>query len=255
MISCGCSLNLYSKRGILPLVGGHTFPFSFLLGTGTLAESPVTWTISPWWSYQFPTPLQKSCSLLFLLVPLHDESKETQWNFKASFFCFWLLTCLLILERKQASEKERERNIDVREKQWVVAYCTCRLGTKLTSQACAQTRNWTSALSPCSMMPHLPSPIHWLPFLCALTGDWSCNPSILGWHSNHRCTSQGPLISWLLAFKWQASEPRLSMSWKSQKNPGGKWKLFWVLPPKPLPGFSWAWPWALLLSPLCPQTY
>ena len=105
--SCGCSLNLYSKRGILPLVGGHTFPFSFLLGTGTLTESLVTWTISPWWSYQFPTPLQKSCSLLFLLVPLHDESKETQWNFKASFFLF-LVAYLLIDFREKASEWERK---------------------------------------------------------------------------------------------------------------------------------------------------
>ena len=75
-------------------------------------------------------------------------------------------TCLLILERGEGREKERERNIDVREKHQLVTFFPIRAltGTEPTTQACALTGNRTQ--EPCGLQnnaqpaePHQLGPI------------------------------------------------------------------------------------------------
>ena len=64
----------------------------------------------------------------------------------------------LFLERGEGREKERERNVHVREKHYLVAYLACpQLGTWPATQACALNGNRTcdllvhkSALNPLS---------------------------------------------------------------------------------------------------------
>ena len=47
------------------------------------------------------------------------------WYYYYDFLKPHLRTCLLILERGERWERERERNIDVREEHWLLASCMC----------------------------------------------------------------------------------------------------------------------------------
>ena len=64
------------------------------------------------------------------------------------FLCFFKDFIYLFLERDEGMEKEREKNIDR------IPLVGPHMGTWLTTQACALTRNRTGSLSVCSTMPN-----------------------------------------------------------------------------------------------------
>ena len=88
-----------------------------------------------------------------------------------SFFYPDLRTCLLILERREGRERERERNINVRGKHWSIAsYMLPRLWAEPSTQACALSRNSTPNLSVFGLMPQPPEPHQpgqYSPILCS----------------------------------------------------------------------------------------
>ena len=77
------------------------------------------------------------------------------WKSQTSDICVFL-NYLLFLERGQGREKDRERNIEVREKHQSVCHSHAPPTRDLVAtQACALTENWTGDLLLCRMTPNL----------------------------------------------------------------------------------------------------
>ena len=62
----------------------------------------------------------------------------------------------MLFERERGREgKQKKRNIDVKDKHWLVAFHTCSDGVaKCATKACAMTGNQTRNLSVCATMPN-----------------------------------------------------------------------------------------------------
>ena len=68
--------------------------------------------------------------------------------------CFFLKKILFIYFQREGREKDKERNINAREKLIGCFSPMPRLGTKPTTQACALTRNQIGDLLLCGTMPN-----------------------------------------------------------------------------------------------------
>ena len=126
---------------------------------------------------------RSSCNQLSLIL----FGKGFMILFLLSYFNPQLRTCLLILER-EGRDKERERNINVREKHWLVAFSVCpdwgmnpkprhvpwlEIKPKIFWLAEQHPTNWTTpAMTPLAALGHL-CRVHYSHFLSVL---WNISP-------------------------------------------------------------------------------
>ena len=108
------------------------------------------------------TELPAFCAVFLLSYPLWGSSqyhlpnnglKPTPiWN--CTVIASFASKILFIFRDREGRQKERERNIDVREKHWSVASHMCPNQDKPTTQASTMTRNWNRNLLVCGTLPN-----------------------------------------------------------------------------------------------------